>query len=171
LIWYLQEHGVTVGRKIRQQALKCTLLNVELYRWTVDGLLLKCLSKDPARVAMGEVHEGVVRDTSVGPENEMDTVMGRSIYWPTMVDDCVRYKKGCAACQKYGEIKSVPASVLNPNIWPWPFRGWGLDFIAVVHPSSSKGHRFVLVATNYFTMWKEVMPLRNMTHKELIHFV
>jgi hypothetical protein len=57
-----------------------------------------------------------------------------------MVEDCVRYKKGCEACQKYGEIQSVPASVLNPIVRPWPFRGWGLDFIGEVHPSSTKGH-------------------------------
>jgi transposase InsO family protein len=29
----------------------------------------------------------------------------------------------------------------------------------------------VLVATDYFTKWTEVVPLRNMTHKELIEFV
>jgi hypothetical protein len=29
----------------------------------------------------------------------------------------------------------------------------------------------VLVATDYFTKWTEVVPLKNMTHKELISFV
>jgi transposase InsO family protein len=33
------------------------------------------------------------------------------------------------------------------------------------------GHRFVLVTTNYFTKWTEVVPLKNMTHKEVIHFI
>jgi hypothetical protein len=51
------------------------------------------------------------------------------------------------------------------------FRGWGLDFIGEIHSSSSKGHRFILVATNYFTKWTEVVPLRNMMHKEVISFV
>jgi hypothetical protein len=30
---------------------------------------------------------------------------------------------------------------------------------------------FVLVATDYFTKWMEVVPLRNMTHKEVIQFI
>jgi hypothetical protein len=30
---------------------------------------------------------------------------------------------------------------------------------------------FVLVATNYFTKSTEVIPLKNMTHKEVIHFI
>jgi transposase InsO family protein len=29
----------------------------------------------------------------------------------------------------------------------------------------------VLVATNYFTKWMEAVPLKNMTHKEVIHFI
>jgi transposase InsO family protein len=29
----------------------------------------------------------------------------------------------------------------------------------------------VLVATNYFTKWTEAVPLKNMTHKEVIEFI
>jgi hypothetical protein len=65
----------------------------------------------------------------------------------------------------------VPAAELHPIIKPWPFRGWGLDFIGEIHPSSSKGHRFVLVATDYFTKWTEAVALKNMTHKEVIEFI
>jgi hypothetical protein len=36
---------------------------------------------------------------------------------------------------------------------------------------SSKGHHFVLVATDYFTKWTEAVPLKNMTHKEVIEFI
>jgi hypothetical protein len=53
----------------------------------------------------------------------------------------------------------------------WAFRGWGLDFVGEIHPSSSKGHQFVLVATYYFTKWIEDVTLKNMTHKELIEFI
>jgi hypothetical protein len=60
---------------------------------------------------------------------------------------------------------------LNPIINPWPFRGWGLDFIGEIKLSLSKGHRFVLVASDYFMKWTEVVPLKNMTHKEVIIFV
>jgi transposase InsO family protein len=40
-----------------------------------------------------------------------------------------------------------------------------------MYPTSSKGHRFVLVATDYFTKWMEAVPLKNMMHKEVIHFI
>jgi hypothetical protein len=35
------------------------LHNDELYRRIVEDLLLKCLGSDQARVAMGDVHEGI----------------------------------------------------------------------------------------------------------------
>jgi len=51
------------------------------------------------------------------------------------------------------------------------FSWLGLDFIGQIYPSSLKGHRFVLVATDYFTKWTEGVPLKNMTHKEVIEFI
>jgi hypothetical protein len=61
--------------------------------------------------------------------------------------------------------------MMHPIIKLWPFRGCGLDFIGQIHPLSSKGHRFMLVAMDYFTKWTEVVPLKNMTYKEVIEFI
>jgi transposase InsO family protein len=63
------------------------------------------------------------------------------------------------------------AAILHPIIKPLSFRGWALDFIGQIYPASSKGHEFVLVAMDYFTKWTEAVPLKNMTHKEAIHFI
>jgi hypothetical protein len=60
--------------------------------------------------------------------------------------------------------------MMRPIIKSWPFRGWGFDFIGQIHPPSFKGHHFMLVDTDYFTKWTEVVPLKNMTHKEVIEF-
>ena len=65
----------------------------------------------------------------------------------------------------------MPAALLHPIIKPWTFRGWGLDFIGQINPPSSKGHCFVLVATDYFTKWTKVVPLKNITHREVIEFI
>jgi hypothetical protein len=72
---------------------------------------------------------------------------------------------------KYGDVQLVPTVLMHPIIKPWPFRGWGLDFIGKIHPSSSKGHCFVIVATDYFTKWAEAISLKNMTHREVIEFI
>jgi transposase InsO family protein len=65
----------------------------------------------------------------------------------------------------------APASMLHPIIKPWPFRGWGLDFVGEVHLSSTKGHQFVLAVIDHFTKWIEAAPLKNMMHHEVINFI
>ncbi len=56
---YLQNPSQSASRKLRYKALKYTLLDDEFYYRTIDGVLLKCLSADQAKVAIGEVHEGI----------------------------------------------------------------------------------------------------------------
>jgi hypothetical protein len=51
------------------------------------------------------------------------------------------------------------------------FRGWALDFVGQIHHASAKGHQFVLVSTDYFTKWTKAVPLKNMTHREVIQFI
>jgi hypothetical protein len=52
----LQNHTNTKYRNVQRQVLKYTLMEGELYRWTIDGLLLKYLDEEESKVAMGEVH-------------------------------------------------------------------------------------------------------------------
>jgi hypothetical protein len=146
------------------------LHNDELYRRTTEDLLPKCLGTDQAIIAIGEVHEGICGTHQSAPK--MNWLLHRaSFYWYTMMTDCFRYYKGCEECQRFENIQLVPTAMLHPIIKSWPFRGWGLDFIGQIHPPSSKGHCFVLVATYYFTEWTEAVPLKNMTHKEVIKFI
>jgi hypothetical protein len=119
---------------------------------------------------MGEVHEGICGTHQSVPK--MKWLLRRAGFcWTNMIVDCFHYYKGCEECQNFGNIQMVPAATLHPIIKPWPFRGWGLDFIGQIHPSSSKGHRLVLVDMDYFTKWTEVVPLKDMMHKEVIEFI
>jgi len=88
-----------------------------------------------------------------------------------MLEDCFAYYRGYQECQKFGSVQRAPASAMNPMIKPWPFRGWGIDLIGQVYTPSSKNHKFISVATDYFTKWVEAIPLKNVTSKEMIEFV
>nr|AAL77160.1 Putative polyprotein [Oryza sativa Japonica Group]AAP53498.1 retrotransposon protein, putative, unclassified [Oryza sativa Japonica Group] len=50
-------------------------------------------------------------------------------------------------------------------------RGWGIDMIGMINPPSSKGHKFILVAADYFTKWIEVIPLKKVDSGDAIQFV
>jgi hypothetical protein len=146
------------------------MLDNTLSRRTIDGLLLKCLGSDQSRIAMGEVHEGICGTHQLAHKIKWLLRHAR-FYWPTMINDCFRYYKGCESCQKFRDVQLTPTTMLHPIIQPWSFHRWSLDFVDQIHPASSKGHRFVLITTDYFTKWMEVVPLKNMTHREVIHFI
>jgi hypothetical protein len=167
LMNYISNPGSTRDRKIQRQTLKYTIIEGILHRRTSEGLSLKCLSKEEAKVTVGEVHEGMCGAHQ--DVHKMKWLLRRSgVYWSSMLVDCFKYAKGCEACQQFGKLQIASASMLHPIIKPWPFRGWSLDFIGEVHPASMKGHQFVLMATDYFTKWAEAVPLKNMAHQELI---
>jgi hypothetical protein len=170
LLECLRNPRKTMDKKVKRQVLKYTSLDGDLYRRTIDGVLLKCLGKEHAKVAAWEVPGEICG--AHRSAYKMNWLLWRAgFYWPTMIDDCIKYQKGCEACQQFGNIQSAPASIMNPIVKPWPFRGWGLDFIREIHPGSSKGHRFILVPMDYFTKWTDAVPLRNMTHRGVITFV
>jgi hypothetical protein len=133
-------------------------------------VLLKCLSEEQAKDAVREVHDGFCGTHQSA--HKMKCLLRRvGFYWPTMLGDCIKYQKGCEECQQFGNVQLAPVSVMISIMKSWLFRGWGLDFIGEIHPRSSKGHWFILVAIDYFTKWTEAVPLRNMTHREVISFV
>jgi hypothetical protein len=63
------------------------MLEDELYYRTIDGVLLKCLSEEEAKILLGEIHEGVC-----------GAHQSNSYYWPTILEDCFKYYKGCQEC-------------------------------------------------------------------------
>ena len=93
------------------------------------------------------------------------------IFLPTMLEDCFTYYKLCQECQKFGNVQRALASTMNPIIKPWPFSGWGIDLIGQIYPPSSKNHKFILVATYYFTKWVEAICLKNVTSRDMVEFV
>ena len=46
-----------------------------------------------------------------------------------------------------------------------------MDLIRKIHPTSSKEHNFFLIATNYFTKWVKVVPLKKSKQKDVIQFI
>jgi hypothetical protein len=161
LLECIRDSEKTTNKKIKRQALKYMLLDDDLYRRTIDGVLLKCLGEEEAKVAVREVHDGICGVHQL--THKMNWLLQRvGFYWPTMMDDCIKYQRGCKACQRFGNIQLAHVGVMNSIVKPWPFRGWGLDFNGEMHPVSSKGHRFILVAMDYFTKWTKAVPLRNM---------
>jgi hypothetical protein len=87
LLAYLRDPSAKVDKSVWRSAFKYMLYNNELYRRTAEDLLLKCLGSAQARVAMGEVHEGICDTHQSAPK--MKWLLRRAgFYWPTMMANC-----------------------------------------------------------------------------------
>jgi len=48
---------------------------------------------------------------------------------------------------------------------------WNLNFMGVINTPSSEGHKFILVSTECYTKWVEVIPLKIAIQKYVINFI
>jgi ribonuclease HI len=158
---YLENPSRTVSRKLGYKAIKFILLDGHLYYISMDGVLLQCLGQEEVKRMMSEVHDGLL-----GAHQS-----AYRMKWSLGKLDVIGRQCWRIAFQKCRNIQRVLASALKPIIKPWPFRGWGIDLIGQINPPSSKEHKFVLLATDYFTKWVEAIPLKKVTSENMVEFV
>jgi hypothetical protein len=167
---YLKDSAREAPKRICYKAMKYVLIGDDMFYRTLEGLLLKCLRLIESNRLLHEVHEGTC-GTHQSAHKMKWLIRRLGYYWPTMLEDCFKYYKGCQACQRFEKIQMVPASVMNPIVKPWPFRGWGMDMIGKINLASSKGHQFILAIIDYFTKWVEAIPMKSVASKDVINFV
>ena len=79
---YLRDLSRKVTRRLRYKSAKYVLLDDQLYYKIVDGVLLKCLNQEEAKVLMGEVQEGICGAHQSA--YKMKWIIRRTGYfWPT----------------------------------------------------------------------------------------
>ena len=141
-----------------------------MYKRTPDLNLLRCLDAEEAKKIMNEVHARVC-----GPHMNgyvlAKKILRAGYYWLTMERDCFHFVKNCHQCQIHGDHIHSPHSELHPMAAPWPFVAWGMDVIGPIEPKASNGHRFILVAIDYFTKWVEAITFKAVTKKAVVDFV
>ncbi|PHT57743.1 hypothetical protein CQW23_00106 [Capsicum baccatum] len=72
-------------------------------------------------------------------------------YWLTMERDSIRFVLKSHQCQVHGDLIHSPPAELHAMSTSWSFVAWGMDVIGPIKPKTSNGHRFILVAIDYFT--------------------
>ncbi|XP_055819392.1 uncharacterized protein LOC129888443 [Solanum dulcamara] len=141
-----------------------------LYRRTPDLGLLRCVDAKEATRLLEEIHAG-----TCGPYMNGFTlakkILRAGYFWMTMERDGIRYVQKCHQCQVHGDFIRVPPNELNVMGSPWPFSSWGMDVIGPIEPPASNGHRFILVAIDYFTKWVEASTYKAVTKKVVADFV
>ena len=53
----------------------------------------------------------------------------------------------------------------------WPFAAWGIDVIGEIRPTASNGHRYIVVAVDYFSKWIEAESYTSVGSKQMARFI
>ncbi|KAH9291094.1 hypothetical protein KI387_044665, partial [Taxus chinensis] len=96
--------------------------------------------------------------------------MKAGYYWPTVFNDCYSWVKKCKKCAFFTGKERLAALPLRPISVNQPFMQWGLDFIGVINPNSSQGHKWIVTATDYFTKWTEAVVLKEANESNILDF-
>ncbi|XP_061993416.1 uncharacterized protein LOC133711286 [Rosa rugosa] len=180
LIAYLKQPDNSADKKICFLALNYFLRNdelrrrgeddIDLRRRGEDGIDFRCVYGHEAKRLMREAHAGVCGAHQAGPK--MRWVLRRhGYYWPSILKDCIKFAKGCQDFQAHGPVQHIPNIPMHLIIKPWLARGWALDLIGMIHPHSSLQHKFIIVATNFFTKWVEAEPLKEASGATIRQFI
>ena len=86
------------------------------------------------------------------------------------IQDVAEYVKTCHTCQVHGNLIHTHPTNLQNMMTSWPFHTWGLDLIGPINPPS-KGHIWILVATEYFTKWVKAISLKKAIGPAVANFI
>nr|XP_016457748.1 PREDICTED: uncharacterized protein LOC107781542 [Nicotiana tabacum] len=157
-------------RTIRRLASSFFLSGEILYKRTPDLNMLRCMDSREDERIMNEVHIGVC-DPHMNGYVLAKNILRVGYYWMTMEKDCFSFVRTCHQCQIHIDPIHLPPSELHPMSAPWPFVTWGMDVIEPIKTKASNGHRFILVAIDYFTKWIQAVTFKFVTKKAVADFV
>jgi hypothetical protein len=131
----------------------------ELYKTSVTGPLLYCLSRDEGKQLLVETHSGVCGG-HIGSRALAAKLFRQDFYWPSIIDDASKLVTTCQACQKFSpnsKALSQPSQLITPS---WLLQRWGFDIVGLLAIAQGN-YKFVVVAVEYFTKRIEAKPLVN----------
>src|ERR1043165_3865220 len=128
------------------------------------------VDRHEADMLMQEIHEGSF-GTHANERSMAKKMLRAGYYWLTMESDCYKFAKKFHKCQIYADKIHVPPTLLNVISFPWCVSMWGIDMIGMIESKASNGHRFILVAIDYFTKWVEEASYTNVTKQVVVRFI
>lgn len=81
-------------------------------------------------------------------------------YWPGWKEDVELQLKRCVECAQYMRSKPPHQGPLQTFLVGEPMECLGID-VTGPHPTSTKGHKYILTVIDHFSRWAEAYPIRN----------
>ncbi|KAM0887075.1 hypothetical protein ACQ4PT_029301 [Festuca glaucescens] len=148
----------TEARQIIRRSKAYTIINGELYKWSIYGILQRCIAPEEGKSILLDIHEGIC-----GHHANIWALVAKAFragfYWLTAVQDAKSIVSKCDACQRFATKPHAHAAELKTIPLSWPFAQWGLDMVGKLQKSSCGGHTYLLVAVDKFTKWIVAVPV------------
>ena len=128
------------------------------------------MEKDYVEHILTELHDGLEGD-HFNRETTTHKVLREGYYCPTMFKDAHAYAQKCKICQVNAGKERRPAFPLQPVTIKNPFKQWGLDVVGEINLNSSKFHKYILAATDYFSKRTEAIPLKVINDMKVMQFL
>jgi hypothetical protein len=160
----------TKARSLKLKAIKFYISNQSMYWRDHVGILLKCLDGNEAKQVTTEMHRGVCGGHQHWKATMLN-ILRAGYYCPTLFFDVFGIVRACSEFQMFAgkhKLLSLPLKTIKASSL---FQQWGLDLIGEMNPPSSGKHKWILIATDYFTKWIKAVPTRNATHKVIMNFL
>ena len=158
------------ARRIARRAKAYTIINGELYKRSITGVLQRCIAPEQGIAILREIHEGIC-----GHHASSRAIAAKAFrtgfFWLTAIQDAKDIVRTCNACQRFATRPHALAAELNPIPLAWPFAQWGLDMVGKLPKSSPGGHVYLLVAVDKFTKWIEATPVTTQDGTAAVNFI
>jgi hypothetical protein len=120
--------------RMQQRAKDYQIVGNELYKTSISGPLLRCLSKVEGRETLREVHVGICGG-HIGTCALAAKVLRQGFYWPAMIDDATKLVSTCEACQKFSHHSKAPPQPSQLIAPSWPLQRWVINIVGKLTPA------------------------------------
>ncbi|GFX10531.1 retrovirus-related Pol polyprotein from transposon 297 [Trichonephila clavipes] len=124
---------------------------------TTLGELREYIPKSPREAIMQEFHDLPLAG-HLG-KRKIYLKLRETCYFPYMRKYILEYVSYCHRCQKFNYTNALPAGRLIPMVSNYPNEIATLDLLGPYPTFQPERYRFLLVITDHFTKWSELIPL------------
>ena len=146
-----------------------SLVNGQLFKRSLNGPYLKCLTTEQGQYVLAELHERICGNHP-GGRTLAHRAHTQGYYWSTMRFDAAAYVRKCDRRQRLAPILRSPAQELISITSPWIFAQWGIDIVGPL-PTALAQKKLLLVVTNYFSKWIEAEAFASIKDKDVTQFI
>jgi hypothetical protein len=110
LCHYYEPDCTVEHTRMQQGAMLYQIVNSDLYKASVSGPLLRCVSKAEGQEILSKIHAGTCRG-HIGARVLVAKVLQQGFYWPAVIDDVAKLVSTREACQKFSRKSKAQHSL------------------------------------------------------------